>query len=379
MPRVVFRCVERQHFIRFFFLDRGILDHLIKLPEDRLNVVGCSGRHVHCLITTFLQFSFDLRPAFGSFRNIHLVVDHQLLFFTQFIIKQRHFLIDLVEVSDGILCLTVEHMQDHPGTLNVTQEGISQSHTHMSTFDQPRYIREDDRVIRIQFGNAKIRLQRRKGIVGDLRGGISCCRQERRLPRVRYTDDTHIRDQLQLQRQVLFLIGFTFFRSARCLIGRGNKMCVTASAPSALADDELLSVMGQISQHGTGFLFADDSARRNQNIEILSRFPRHIVDPALLTVSSNITCLVAKRCQRIQPAVYFQDQIAAMSAVTTVRAAPGNIFFTVKMHESIPALAGTNINFSFIYKHNFLPYTFYLLSSSFIPILSGSLRRMVLG
>ena len=66
---------------------------------------------------------------------------------------------------------------------------------------------------------------------------------------------------------------------------------------------------------------------------------------------------MAKVGQGIQIVVPNQVNTAAVTAVATIRSAPGNVFLATKMNHTVPAVAGNGLDCHFVYEsHNSLVY-----------------------
>ena len=74
-------------------------------------------------------------------------------------------------------------------------------------------------------------------IVGDLGVRLAHHAQKRRLAHVGKAHQAHIRQELQLQNDIVALPGETRLGKAGYLAGRGGKMLVAPAAPAALAQD----------------------------------------------------------------------------------------------------------------------------------------------
>ena len=80
---------------------------------------------------------------------------------------------------------------------------------------------------------------------------------------------------------------------------------------------------------------------------LAGHFPAHAVDTCL----SSVLSLIAEVQQGGHIVVDPQDDAAAVTAVTAVRAAGCHIFFPVEGHGTIAAATAADCNSNFIYKH----------------------------
>ncbi len=121
------------------------------------------------------------------------------------------------------------------------QETCAEPGAFVRAFDQSRHIGHDEgsslsrHRARIGGNYAKIRLERRKRVRGDLwtRGGNA--RNQSGLAGIWKTDQTHVREQFQFEPQFLFFAGLSVFVFARSLMpGLGEfRIAVAASAVAA--------------------------------------------------------------------------------------------------------------------------------------------------
>ena len=137
------------------------------------------------------------------------------------------------------------------------------------------------------------------------------------------------------------LAGQTCLGKPGHLPGGGGKVLVAPAAPATLAENKGLLVR-HILDDFSGFGIPDESASGyadGQAFAVLAAFA-----PALTVyaVSCHIFALVAKVHQGRHVVVHLHDDAAAVAAVAAVRAAGGNIFFPVKGHRPVAAVAGAN-------------------------------------
>ena len=126
-------------------------------------------------------------------------------------------------------------------------------------------------------------------------------------------------------------------------------MLIAPAAATAFDHGPILTV-GHIVHHGAAFLIANHGAPGNADNQSLAALARAAFALTVSTVGSHIFPLVTEIHQGRHIVVHAENHVAALAAVTTVRAAGCNIFFTVECHRSVAALAGSHGNGYFIYK-----------------------------
>ena len=126
----------------------------------------------------------------------------------------------------------------------------------MRAFDQPRQIGHSIRLLMRPLAHrhhAQIRLQRRKGVVRNLRFRRRKPRDQRRFPDIRIPNQPGIGQQLQLQPVAAFFPGASQFMLSRSLVRAGSKVLIAAPTAAALGNDDGLvrvrEVMHQLAGH----------------------------------------------------------------------------------------------------------------------------------
>ena len=89
-------------------------------------------------------------------------------------------------------------MQENPATLDVTEKAITEANAFMRALDQAGNISEHE-FAPVASDDAKLRLQRRERIIGNLRFGGADRSKERRFSGIRQPDETGVGDQLEPQ------------------------------------------------------------------------------------------------------------------------------------------------------------------------------------
>ncbi|CGV83387.1 Uncharacterised protein [Salmonella enterica subsp. enterica serovar Typhi] len=124
--------------------------------------------------------------------------------------------------------------------------------------------------------------------------------------------------------------------------------------PAALRDQQTLTVFGHVAHRFTGSLV--DNARTDRHFDghVFTAFTGTVAARAILTTFSAERFFKAVIDQRIQVFIGFHPDVAAVAAITAVRAAFRDIFFAAEAHTAITAIACNDQNRCFINKLHFI-------------------------
>ena len=186
-------------------------------------------------------------------------------------------------------------------------------------------------------------------VVCDLGMGLAHHRQKRGLAHVREAHQSHVRQELEFEGNVVALAGQARLCKARHLTGGRGKVHVAPAAAAAFCGDPVLAV-GHVVHDGAGLGVADDGAARDLNIQGVPVLAVAALAHAVGAVAGDIFALIAKVHQRGHVLVHGEDDVAAAAAVAAVGAARRHVFFTVKGHRPVAALAGVDSNAGLIDK-----------------------------
>ena len=174
--------------------------------------------------------------------------------------------------------------------------------------------------------------------------------QQRRFSDVRESNQTHVRQKLQLQNHFMLFARKTGFCKTRHLPGRRCKVLVAPAASAALAEDKVLRVR-HVLDDLVCLAVAHDRAARNLDDQVFSALALASAALSVHAVGRDIFALVAEIHQRGQVVVDSQNNRAAVAAVAAVGSACRNIFFPVESNRAVAARARFHIYFRFINKH----------------------------
>ncbi len=153
-------------------------------------------------------------------------------------------------------------------------------------------------------------------------------------------------------------------------------MLVAPAASAALCCNKAVC-FAHIRHNGTAVYFLNNRSSRHTNFKTFAVFPMPSAALSGQTVFSSIFTLISEIGKRCQIIVHNKNNIAAFSAVSSVRTACGNIFFTVKRNSACAAVPGFYFNFSYIYKHNFISKSCYFSSGRIAHAIFSNARAFV--
>ena len=128
-------------------------------------------------------------------------------------------------------------------------------------------------------------------------------------------------------------------------------MLVAPAAPTALAQDEGLGLgLGHITDDLLGLRVPDNGTTGDTKGEIGAVAAGAALAAAVHAVGRHILALITEIHQGGHVVVDDYHHIAALTAVASVRAAGGHIFFPVEGNHAVAAVAGADSNTGGIYK-----------------------------
>ena len=121
-------------------------------------------------------------------------------------------------------------MHQQTAAVDVAQEVVTESRAVARALDDARDVRHDEGCALRHVHDAEVGEERRKVVVCDLRVRLGHHRQQRALAHVREADETHIRQQLQLEQDRVALARQTGLGKARHLPRRGETSTASEAA-----------------------------------------------------------------------------------------------------------------------------------------------------
>ena len=91
----------------------------------------------------------------------------------------------------------VEHVDEQPGALEMSQELVAEPGALGGSLDEPRHVRDGELPLVRPVDDAENGLERRERVVGDLRLGVGDAAKQRGLAGVRQPGERRVDDQLQ--------------------------------------------------------------------------------------------------------------------------------------------------------------------------------------
>ena len=188
--------------------------------------------------------------------------------------------------------------------------------------------------------HAEVGVQRREGIVGDLRLGGAHRGQEGRLAGVRQADDAGIGDQLQPQPDGQLLAGLARVGAARRLVGRRLEMRVAEAAVAAPGDAGAVAGLDQIGQQRLLVLGQHLRARRHRDHHVLAGGAGAVLAHAAAAALGLEVLAVAVVDQRVEVGDALHPHVAALAAVAAVGAAELDELLAPERDAAVAAVAG---------------------------------------
>ncbi len=238
----------------------------------------------------------------------------------------------------------VEHVHEQPRSLDVRQEVVPQPGAGARALDQPRNVRDDQLAI-LGLERSERRLERGERIVGHLRPGPGQPREQRGLARVRQPDETHVGQQLQLERDPSLVAGQPAFGEPGRLVGGAGEALVAAAARAASRHHRALPRPDQV-VHGTVGLHARLRTRRHANRQGLP-VPAVTQRALAVTAPAGLEVRLAPEALEIaQRVVAHEHHVAAAAAVAAVGSALGHVRFAAEAQAAVTATAGHHVDSS---------------------------------
>ena len=302
------------------------------------------GGHLQKGVPRFLHMSLQLLQLLRLLQKVGLVAHHDLRALGKLGRIIFQFFIDGVKIRHRVAPLAAGHihqMHQQAAAVDMPQEIMSQTRTLTGTLDDAGDIRHDEADTVVHIHNAQIGIEGGEVVVGDLGVRLADNTQERGLAHVGKAHKTHIRQQLQLQNHIVTLAGKAGLGKAGHLTGGRGKMLIAPAASAALTEDERLLV-GHILDDLAGFGVPDQGAPRHADGEALTVLAAFAAALPVYAASGHIFALIAEVHKGGHIVVHLHDDAAAVAAVAAVGAAGRDIFFSVKGHRAVAAVAGSD-------------------------------------
>ena len=300
------------------------------------------GGHLHKEVALLLHVGAESVQLLAVSQQIGLVGHHDLGTGSQLRAVLLQLCVDGFKVGDGVATLAagcVHHVYQQAAAVDVAQEIVAETCTLTGTLDDAGDVRHHEADTVLHPHNAQIGVKGGEVIVGDLGMRLADHAQQRGLAHVGEAHQTHVSQQLQLQKHIQTLTGQTGLGEAGYLTGGGGEVLVTPAAATALAQDIGLGV-GHILDDLAGLRVAHQRAAGHLDDEGLTVLTGAAAALTVHTVFGGVLALVAEVHQRGHIVVHLQDDVAAVTAVTAHRTACGDVFFAMEGNCTVAAVAG---------------------------------------
>ena len=191
-----------------------LLNHLEQRSQDFGNAVAADGgddqrRLFGCTLEPgCLLFDFIGRQCIGFVERDYLrLVDKAVAVSCKL---RAHRVVGLTRVAHR----PINEVEENPAPLDVTEETVTEADAFMRPLDQAGNIGEHE-FAPVASNYAKLRLQRRERIIGDLRLGGAYRGEECRFSRIRQPDKTGVCDQFEPQTDCALFAGQSRIGAAR--------------------------------------------------------------------------------------------------------------------------------------------------------------------
>src|SRR6266404_6310610 len=143
------------------------------------------------------------------------------------------------------------------------EEPEAQPLPHVRALDDTGNIRGDERPVVRERHHTEVRLERREGVIGDLRASSGNDGEQRALARVRLAQEPDVGDQFEHQLELSFLAVLARLPFARAAMRRSGEARVAAAAAPALRHEQGVPAREHLADELTGRVGAheDTTAR----------------------------------------------------------------------------------------------------------------------
>src|SRR6185437_12786298 len=190
----------------------------------------------------------------------------------------------------------------------------------------------------------EVRVQRGEGIVSDLGTRSGEGADQRRLAGVRQSQQAHVRDQLELERERAAFSGLAGPETARCAVGTRLEVNIAVAALTPLGDFQRLPDLDQIPEQLSGVGIADAGSGGHRNQQILAAATGTVPTRSGLAMRGLESALNAEVRESIEARGRAQPHAATGAAIATIRSAARDEFLAPEARAAAAAVAGLNLN-----------------------------------
>ena len=168
-----------------------------------------------------------------------------------------------------MLAGAVDEMQEHAAAFDMAEKTVAEPDTLMCALDQAGNVGQHE-LAAVAVDDAELRMQRREGIVGDLRLGRAHRREKGRFARVGQPDNAGIGNQLEAQPDGELLAGLAGIGVAWRPVGRALEPRVAEATVSAAREHHPLAHRGEVGEQGLAVFLVDLRARRHLQHDVVA-------------------------------------------------------------------------------------------------------------
>src|SRR3954471_17184604 len=257
--------------------------------------------------------------------------------------------VDRAPALVGVVLGRVDHVHEHPGALQVSEELVAEPGPIARTLDQPGDVAEDQLANVRGLHGPEHRRELREWILGTLRPRIREPRQERRLACVGEADERGVREQLEAELDLPFLAGQADLGEARRLPARPCEMLVAAAAHAAFRHDDSGTRVREVGDE----LLALEDLRPDRDGEHRVVSARAVGQTAAAaTAATRAQLLVPPEAREVAPPrVGHEHDVAALAAVSPVGTATRHVLLAPEVDRAVTAAARDDCQSCAIVEH----------------------------
>ena len=121
-------------------------------------------------------------------------------------------------------------------------------------------------------------------------------------------------------------------------------MNVAQAVHSAACHQQLLAVRHHLADEFLGVGVEHTRPDRYTDVDALALVPGHLPPHAILSTLGAMMALMPEIDQRVQAAVGYKEDMAAITAITAVRTTLRDELLTAKTYTAVPAVAGLDLD-----------------------------------
>ena len=207
-----------------------------------------------------------------------------------------------------------EH-RNRTGPFDMLEKAEPESFARVRAFDDAGDVGDHKGAMVRESDDAEVWLQRRERIVSDLGAGGRDHREQRALAGVRLAEQPDVGDELEDELEAPLLACFSRLPFARRLVCRSREVLIAAPAAAALRNEQGLIGHDQLAEDLAGVGVAHLGPRGKGEVDVLRRFPRHVLPFTMLAALRHPAGVVAVVEQRSQIRIDFEVNASARPPV----------------------------------------------------------------